>query len=64
MYMNNVYATEKYMESAIGSEEQLDGWYESEKDYVTNPDGLRYRWPYSYHIRNKRFEENLRKDTE
>lgn len=63
-HMNNVYATEKYTESAIGSEEQLDAWYEGEKGYVTDPEGLRYRWPYSYHIRNKKFEESIKKGKE
>lgn len=60
--MNNVYATEKYTECAIGSEEQLDSWYESEKPYVVDPEGLRNRWPYSYHSRNKKFEENNKKN--
>lgn len=54
---NNVYATEKYTECAIGSEEQLDAWYSKEKDYVTDSDSLRYRWPYGYHLRNRKFEE-------
>jgi 2-methylisocitrate lyase-like PEP mutase family enzyme len=54
---NNVYATYKYTASAIGTEEQLDSWYETEKPYVVDKN-LRMRWPYSYHLRNKAFEEN------
>ena len=54
---NNVYATMKYTESAIGSKEQLDGWYEWEKQFVPDPKGLRYRWPYSYHLRNEAFDK-------
>lgn len=54
---NNVYATEKYKECAIGSEEQLDSWYNYEKQYVSDP-SLRTRWPYGYHIRNRGFESH------
>ncbi len=54
---NNVYATETYTKAdAIGSEEQLDGWYNFEKQYNDDPN-LRTRWPYGYHIRNKNFEK-------
>ena len=55
---NNVYATEKYTECAIGSEEMLDKWYNDEKPYVTDPAALRYRWPYNYHLREKAYKEN------
>ena len=54
---NNVYATMKYTESAIGSKEQLDGWYDWERQFVPDPKGLRYRWPYSYHLRNEAFDK-------
>ena len=54
---NNVYATMTYTESAIGSREQLDGWYDWEKHYVPDPAALRYRWPYNYHICNDSFEK-------
>lgn len=54
---NNVYATEKYKECAIGSEEQLTSWYNYEKQYVSDP-SLRTRWPYGYHIRNRGFESH------
>lgn len=53
---DNVYATENYHECAIGSEELLDSWYNLEKNYVCDP-ALRYRWPYGYHIRNRKFEK-------
>ena len=54
---NNVYATEKYTECAIGSPDLLDKWYESEKPYSVDKN-LRTRWPYGYHIRNENFEKN------
>ena len=52
---NNVYATENYHGQALGSEEQIEEWYQFEKQYVPDPN-LRYRWPYGYHIRNRGFE--------
>lgn len=45
---DNVYAMTKYPRSGIGSEEQIEKWYEYEKRFVKDPE-LRNRWPYNYY---------------
>ncbi len=47
---NNVYSTEKYPASGIGSMEDIEKWYQTESRFSTNPD-LRSRWPYNFYNR-------------